>query len=71
MEAKGIVKVWKWAVDIALAILALGAFIVLVSDVSDSLALWKVCAIKLAAFAVLYGVFIRIPWCQDNLRELR
>ena len=71
MEAKGIVKVLRWALDIALAILAMGAFIVLVSDVCDSLELWKVCAIKLVSFAVLFGVFIRTPWCQDSLRELR
>lgn len=71
MEAKVIVKVLRWAIDIALALLAMAAFIVIISDVSDSLALWKVCAIKLAAFAVLYGVFIMTPWCQDRLRELR
>lgn len=68
MEAKGIVKLLKWVYDIALAMLAMVAFIVLVSDVCDSLELWKVCAIKLASFAVLFGVFIRTPWCQDSLR---
>lgn len=68
MEDKVIVKVLR---DIVLALLALAALIVLVSDVCDSLTLWKVCLIKVTAFAVLLAVFYQTPWFQKGLGELR
>lgn len=71
MEDKVIVKVLRRAYDIVLALLALAALIVLVSDVCDSLTLWKVCLIKVTAFAVLLAVFYQTPWFQKGLGELR
>lgn len=70
MSAKLSKQLIKLAKEVVLITLAAASFIVLISDVADSLVLWEVCLIKLVAFVVLVFAFLQTPWCQANIRDL-